>query len=103
VQARLGCPCGKTSQPRALAPAANAGKALDSRTPQRPPPQPRHPLPPARLPPDDAVPGGGELLEREYVLAPGAALMLEGAVRPPLETLTGTARASAVYSRLGEQ
>jgi hypothetical protein len=68
-----------------------------------PTPIPPSPNPPARrLPPDDVVPAGGELLEREYILAPGAALMLDAVVRPPLAALPPAARASAVYSRLGQ-
>lgn len=57
----------------------------------------------SRLPPDDAVPRGGELLEREYLLAPWAALMLDAVPRPPLNALSGAARAEAVYARLGGQ
>lgn len=69
------------------------------------PPLTRHPPTPGwpcRLPPDDIVPDGGELLDREYILAPGAALMLDAAPRPPLQALPPSARASAVYQRLGQ-
>lgn len=55
----------------------------------------------SRLPPDDVVPAGAELLERDYQIAPGAALMLDAVVRPPIKSLSGAARASAVYQRMG--
>jgi len=45
---------------------------------------------------------GGEPLDSEYVLAPGAALMLDASARPPLGSLPAEARASAVYQRLGQ-
>lgn len=61
-----------------------------------------------RLPPDDVVPEGGELLDTEYILAPGAALMLDAVIRPtqPLTSgpggVSAALRASQVYERLGQ-
>ena len=47
------------------------------------------------------MPEGGELLEREYILSPGAALMLDAARRPT--AATSSQRASQVYDRMGQQ
>lgn len=54
----------------------------------------------SRLPPDDIVPQGGELLEREYILAPGAALMLDAASRS--SELSAVERANQAFERLGQ-
>ncbi|KAI8471255.1 MAG: hypothetical protein J3K34DRAFT_520745 [Monoraphidium minutum] len=61
----------------------------------------------SRLPPEDAVPEGAESLFNEYILAPGAALMLDAAPQaaapqPAPGQASAAARASQVYERMGQ-
>jgi isoamylase len=54
----------------------------------------------SRLPPDDVVLEGGELLQGDYIIAPGAALMLDAVARPPVTAFTSAeARAKAAYGQ----
>eukprot|EP00878_Enallax_costatus_P025353 GHUV01027123.1.p1 GENE.GHUV01027123.1~~GHUV01027123.1.p1 ORF type:complete len:648 (+),score=120.67 GHUV01027123.1:549-2492(+) len=58
----------------------------------------------ARLPPQDVVLDSGELLDTEYIVAPGAAIMLEAAPQPappPPQSRAATMQASQVYGRMG--
>jgi hypothetical protein len=58
-----------------------------------------------RLPPQDVAVESGELLHSEYVVAPGAAIMLEAVVRPaapPPQARAAVQQASTMYQRMGQ-
>lgn len=58
-----------------------------------------------RMPPQDVVIDSGEMLEAEYIIAPGAAIMLEAAPRaapPTPQSRAASMQASQVYQRMGQ-
>lgn len=59
----------------------------------------------ARMPPQDVAVEHGEMLHSEYVVAPGAAIMLEAVPRPaapPPQARAAVQQASTVYQRMGQ-
>lgn len=57
------------------------------------------------MPPQDVVLDAGELLHNEYIVASGAAILLEAVPRPaapPAQARAATQQASQVYKRMGQ-